>query len=197
MAKHTLLIFIKNPIPGKTKTRLAKTVGNEEALRIYGELLKHTRTISTQTDAALHLYYSHFIDIDDDWNHTIFNKKLQVGEDLGSRMKNAFANSFAEGVPKVVIIGSDCASLTTDILNQAFAALDTHDFVVGPTFDGGYYLIGMRSYMPQVFENMTWSTESVFSDTIATITSLQKSYALLPKLSDIDYEEDWQKYGWD
>jgi len=98
---------------------------------------------------------------------------------------------------KVVIIGSDCASLTPAIVKVAFQQLDKHDFVIGPALDGGYYLLGMNQYMPSVFDGIAWSTDSVLADTKQRIKDLKKDYVLLPALSDIDYEEDWIKYGWE
>lgn len=195
MNTNTLLIFVKNPKKGQVKTRLAQTVGDDEALRIYLELLKHTRQLATQTKAVRQIHYSHFIDANDDWAIPVFEKHLQYGEDLGQRMAKAFQTAF-QTASKVVIIGSDCASLTTEVIQQAFDALDTADFVVGPAQDGGYYLLGMSAYLPFVFDDIEWSTESVFTRTIEHINAHQKSYTLLPTLSDIDYEEDWKKYGW-
>lgn len=191
-----LLIFIKNPIKGKAKTRLAATVGDDEALRIYLELLKHTRNIAIQINAKRNLFYSHFIDNNDEWNATDFDKQLQINGDLGKKMTNGFQTVFEKKATKAIIIGSDCASLTTDIINDAFAKLDTNDFVIGPADDGGYYLIGMTSFSSEIFENIAWSTEAVFPQTIDIIKKSNKTYALLPTLSDIDYEEDWKKYGW-
>lgn len=191
-----LLIFIKNPIKGKAKTRLAATVGDDEALRIYLELLKHTRNIATQIDATRNLFYSHFIDNNDEWNNALFDKQLQINGDLGQKMTTGFQSVFEKKATKAVIIGSDCASLSTDIVDDAFAKLDTHDFVIGPAQDGGYYLIGMTDFSPKIFKNIDWSTEKVLPQTIEIINNTDKTYALLPTLSDIDYEEDWKKYGW-
>ena len=87
-------------------------------------------------------------------------------------------------------------SLTVEIVQNAFQKLETHDFVIGPADDGGYYLLGMRTFVPTVFDNVVWSTEQVFPKTIENIQQLNQTYALLPTLSDIDYEEDWKKYGW-
>ncbi len=195
MKNNTLLIFIKNPQKGKVKTRLAQTVGDDEALRIYLELLNYTRTLATQISANRHIYYSHFIDNEDRWITPTFEKHLQQGQDLGLRMSKAFELAF-QNSNKVVIIGSDCATLTTTIIEDAFKALDDKDFVIGPAQDGGYYLLGMAQFMPFVFDSVEWSTESVFPKTIENIQNHQKTYTLLPTLSDIDYEEDWKKYGW-
>jgi len=191
-----LLIFIKNPIKGRAKTRLAATVGDDEALRIYKELLKHTRNIANKIEAERNLFYSHFIDNNDEWNNDEFDKQLQIDGDLGEKMAAGFQTAFENGATKAVIVGSDCASLTTEIVESAFTKLETNDFVIGPADDGGYYLIGMKTFLPKVFENIDWSTEKVFPQTIDFINQQNKTYALLPMLSDIDYEEDWVKYGW-
>ena len=192
-----LLTFIKNPIKGKAKTRLAATVGDDEALRIYKELLKHTRQIVTAIDVNRYLFYGFFIDKNDDWSNDDFQKFLQIDGGLGDKMKDGFQKVFADGNQKVVIIGSDCASLTPEIVSEAFEKLDDHDFVIGPADDGGYYLLGMNSFEPTVFDNVVWSTEEVLNQTITNIKALDKNHALLTVLSDIDYEEDWKKYGWD
>ena len=189
-----LLIFIKNIEKGKVKTRLAATVGDDMALKIYKELLRHTRTISLSLNVDRYLFYSQSIE-NDDWSTDHFEKRIQEGDDLGSKMSSAF-RQITSTHQKCIIIGSDCASLTTEIVDEAFVKLDTNDFVIGPALDGGYYLLGMKSFHPEVFENINWSTAEVLQQTTNQIQKLQKSYALLPPLSDIDYEEDWEKYGW-
>lgn len=190
-----LIIFIKNPELGKVKTRIAKTAGDEKALAIYKELMRHTQKVSLGVEANRHLLYSENINFQDNWSNETFQKYLQPNTDLGGRMNHAFKNAFEEN-EKVIIIGSDCASLTTEIVQEAFEALEENDFVVGPTYDGGYYLLGMKRYSPTVFEEIEWSTETVFEKTIGKINSLKSKYFLMPILSDIDYEEDWEKYGW-
>mgnify|MGYP003838700781 FL=1 len=136
-----------------------------------------------------------FIEKKDSWSGNFFNKKVQSQGDLGSRMSNAFLDVF-EVDGKAIIVGSDCASLTPEIIKTALEKLDEYPFVVGPTFDGGYYLLGMNSYEPSVFEDIEWSTETVFPTTLLRMASLKKRCFFLPQLSDIDYEEDWLKYGW-
>ena len=89
-----------------------------------------------------------------------------------------------------------CTAHTPEIIKTALEKLDEYPFVVGPTFDGGYYLLGMNSYEPSVFEDIEWSTETVFPTTLLRMASLRKRCFFLPQLSDIDYEEDWLKYGW-
>lgn len=195
--RPTLLIFIKNPELGKAKTRLAQSVGPERALKIYEALLQHTCQVAQSVDAQRMLFYSTFVDEEDQWPNQDFAKYLQVAGGLGERMAAAFAQAFAEGGGPVLIIGSDCAQLTPAIVEQGIQSLETHDFVIGPAEDGGYYLIGMREFHPEVFQNITWSTEEVLPQTLAIIGSRKWSHHLLPVLSDIDYEEDWAKHGWE
>ncbi len=191
-----LIIFIKNAEKGKVKTRLAKTVGDNQALKIYKALLQLTRNATQSVNTQRFLFYSNFINGEDEWSEAHFHKLLQHGRDLGEKMKNAFQD-ICQTHRKVVIIGSDCASLTDKIINEAFQQLDAFPFVIGPATDGGYYLLGMNQYLPAVFENIAWSTSDVFPKTLQIIKNLGKTYYLLPELSDIDTEEDWQKYGWE
>lgn len=191
-----LLIFIKNPEPGKVKTRLARAVGDQQALAIYRVLLEYTREVTQAVDAHRMLFYSTFIDPGDNWPETDFEKLLQQGRDLGARMDHAFQLAF-QRFTKAVLIGSDCASLTPEIIFEAFSALDRFPYVLGPALDGGYYLLGMRAPAPFLFKNMTWSTANVLTETIQRIGERGQSHFLLPALSDIDTVEDWEKYGWD
>lgn len=191
-----LLVFIKNAEKGKVKTRLAASVGDEQALKIYLALMDHTRKIAESVDGNRMVFYSQWIEENDNWSEEKFDKRLQSKGDLGVRMQLAFEQAFEEN-QKVVIIGSDCASLTAELVEEAFNKLDNSDFVIGPALDGGYYLLGMRSFEPMVFEDIEWSTDQVLRETVAHIQSLHKTYTLLPPLSDIDFAEDWKKWGWD
>lgn len=196
MNSKALLIFIKNPEKGKVKTRIAQTAGDEKAYQVYLELSQHTRKIAQKLHVDRLLFYSQFINDSDDWESGVFQKHLQANGDLGTRMAAAFGKAF-EQHQKVIIIGSDCASLNNSIVEEAFVALDSHEFVVGPAKDGGYYLLGMRSFQPSVFDDIEWSTAQVFAHTLRNIRKLGTSYALMPVLSDIDYWEDWLEYGWE
>lgn len=197
MNNPAIIIFIKNPELGKAKTRLASTVGDERALAIYNELLRHTReTVLKVENCEKHLFYSSFVDKEDNWSNEDFNKKLQPSGDLGTRMTTAFEDVFETNQP-VLIVGSDCASLTAEILEEAIESLKSFDFVIGPAEDGGYYMIGMNEFSPTIFKNIEWSTEKVLPQTISKIQELRKTFGLLATLSDIDYEEDWEKYGWE
>ena len=156
--KNTLLIFIRNPQLCKVKTRLARTLGDEEALRIYHVLLKKTRVTALACEADRFLFYSDFVDEQDDWSPAFFQKKIQRSGDLGVRMEFAFQQAFESGADKAIIIGSDCPELTSETLHHAFDLLDTKDFVLGPVPDGGDYLLGMNTFEPFDCFNIELST---------------------------------------
>lgn len=190
---RAIIIFIKNPVLGKVKTRLAKTIGDERALEVYEELLAHTATESARVKADRFVFYSDFIpDSDETWSHSEFNYELQEGEDLGERMNNAFEFIFSLGYKQVLIIGSDCFDLTFDLIEKAFKEFDESEIVIGPAKDGGYYLLGLTSLLPELFQNKKWSTQTVFDDTLNDLIQLKKGWFELPILSDIDTEEDLQ-----
>ncbi|MBK6929637.1 MAG: TIGR04282 family arsenosugar biosynthesis glycosyltransferase [Saprospirales bacterium] len=189
-----LLIFIKNPRLGAVKTRLARTVGNAEALRIYRFLLEKTRQAAHETAAARWLFYSDALEENDGWPAADFCKFVQTGDDLGARMANAFQRAFEAGAHRALIIGSDCPALSGPLLEEAFDRLNATDFVLGPTPDGGYYLLGMQAPEPSIFQGIDWSTETVREKTLEKIRAAGKTISLLPELADIDTEDDWRRY---
>jgi len=190
--KNLILIFTRNPKLGKCKTRLAKTIGDENALTIYKILLQHTANVVTQIDCDKAVYYSVKIRDNDIWDNTLFQKHQHHGNDLGLRMQNAFANSFKAGYEKVLIVGSDLYDLKPQHIQKAFDNLDNHDVTIGPAEDGGYYLLGMKTLHPNIFENKEWGTETVREDTLSDLKS--QSVFLLKELNDIDLYEDLKKY---
>ncbi|MAO63459.1 MAG: glycosyltransferase [Balneola sp.] len=191
--QNTLIIFVKNEEAGKVKTRLAKSVGDDIALEVYRKLLAYTANITSPLKAKKEVWYSRFIPENDLWSDGNFNKKVQMGEDLGQRMSNAFQLSFEDGAQKAVIIGSDCGELTSAIMGQAFEALDDAEFVVGPAEDGGYYLLGMKNFHPEIFGDIEWSTGSVLEKTLAKMKEAGRPVHQLEKLNDVDTIEDWER----
>lgn len=188
-----LILFVRNPELGKVKTRLAASVGNEQALRVYKLLLNHTHTITAGLNCTKYVYYAEDVMPVDLWDKGNFKKAVQSGNDLGERMFNAFQSAFDDGYQKVVIIGSDCFQLSTELIISAFDALTQYDAVIGPAEDGGYYLLGLKTLVPAIFKEKTWSTNSVCHDTIKDIESLNLSYKLLPTLNDVDEAADLQR----
>lgn len=187
--QNALIIFYKNLIRGKVKTRLAATLGVDNAFEIYKAMVKEIHSLSQKIKVDKIIYYSDNIIMDDIWKED-YKKELQSGADLGEKMMNAFKDGFALGYTKAVIIGTDCPSLNEDIINDAFHNLNSHDIVIGPAYDGGYYLLGIKMLYSTLFQNILWSTSEVFDQTTSKIQNLNLSYFILPQLHDIDEEKD-------
>ncbi|MEM6515028.1 MAG: TIGR04282 family arsenosugar biosynthesis glycosyltransferase [Bacteroidota bacterium] len=190
--KRALIIFTRNPELGKCKTRLAKTIGDEAALAIYKYLLKHTSNMAERVNADRYVFYSENIIEDDIWKPEHFRKKIQQGEDLGERMYNAFEELLNLGYKKVCIIGSDLLDLDSQLIENAYDKLNESDAVIGPSEDGGYYLLATKNLYPEIFKNKVWGTESVLASTIKDLHS--HKVHLLKTLNDIDTFEDTKVY---
>ena len=190
MTKELLLIFVKHPIPGQVKTRLAATMGNEGAVAIYQQLLAYSCEISKEITANKAVFYGNQIPETDLWKKAGYQRFLQEGEDLGARMLQAFVWGFDQGYERILIMGSDCPHLNSSHLKEAFSQLQSHDVVLGPAKDGGYYALGLSKLFPALFSQKAWSTPSVFTATLQDLMRSGKSFYLLPTLSDVDHEED-------
>jgi len=188
MSKNLLIIFTRNPELGKVKTRLAKAIGEENALTIYKTLLDRTEKITRNLNCDKAVYYSVKIREHDIWDTSIYQKHQQYGDDLGIRMHNAFSEAFSSNYDKVAIIGSDLFDLNPSHINKTFKALDENDIVIGPAHDGGYYLLAMKSLYSEVFKNKSWGTSTVFKDTLKDLKN--KDFHLLETLNDIDVYND-------
>ncbi|MFS4417556.1 TIGR04282 family arsenosugar biosynthesis glycosyltransferase [Maribacter sp. 2307ULW6-5] len=187
-SKNLLLIFTRNTVLGKCKTRLAVHIGDRAALESYRLLLKHTLGITSRLHAHKVVYYSEEIPTDDIWPGTLFEKKVQQGADLGQRMANAFANGFDRGFEKIIVMGSDMLDLEQRDLEAAFGALEDHEVVLGPALDGGYYLLGMKQERPELFMHKDWGTDTVLEATLEDLKDTKT--ALLQERNDIDRYED-------
>lgn len=187
---NVLLIFVKNPVPGRVKTRLAASVGNNKALEVYAELLAITKKAALGADAERQVWYSDWIEQNDSWDNDQFSKFLQDGDNLGERMMNAFEKAFENGAGSVVIIGSDCPAISKKHLDGAFYMLKTSEVVIGPSADGGYYLLGMKRFIPDLFSGINWSTPKVLEQTKEIVSNKNLSCSELEQLNDIDTAED-------
>lgn len=186
-----LIVFCKNPLLGQVKTRLAKTLGDEMALAIYLKLINHTQNVVKAVDADVAVYYSDYVDTEDNWNNA-YIKKRQHGKDLGEKMFNAISAGLNMGYASVCLVGTDIYELTPGIIDGAFDKLNTSDVVIGPARDGGYYLIGMTRPDAKVFDISAWSTSSVLEETLLRVQEQGLGCAILKTLGDIDTEEDLQ-----
>lgn len=192
--ENALVIMIKNPVAGKVKTRLASEIGEEMALKVYKYLLSITQKISSEVSADKFVFYSDVVDRYDEFNPAVFKKYVQCSGELGVRMDYAFSIPFKNEYSKVIMIGSDCPEISASIIETAFEKLSTHDFVLGPADDGGYYLIGMKRWNRWLFENKSWSTPSLFEETKNEILQRNGQLFILDQLSDIDTIEDLQHF---
>ena len=190
MSKNLIIILTKNPELGKGKSRLAVTVGKENALVVFKELIKHTAFITQELECDKWVLFSDYLGDNDYFEDSIYTKGLQEGNDLGERMRNAFVKATDMSYDKVMMIGSDCYQLTKSELEKGFKILDSNDFVFGPAEDGGYYLIGTTTTFTKVFDNKTWSTKTVLYEAIRDVENADLSFGELATLSDVDYEED-------
>jgi uncharacterized protein len=190
MHSNALIIFVRNPVLGKVKTRIAETAGKETALKVYEQLLRHTVDVVKAVDAAKFVFYSGYTEQNDIWDDALYQKYVQQGESLGEKMQQAFAEMFIAGYKQVCVIGSDCYELTSEVLQNAFTALQKKDAVVGPATDGGYYLLGLTKMILPVFTNKEWSMNTVAPATITDFRNAGCSYEILPVLNDVDRLED-------
>ena len=194
MNRAALIIFQKNAILGKVKTRLAASIGDVQALEIYSWLTEYTHQISKQLQVDKFLFFSDFIPEDINQLPQWFQLEVQSGGNLGDRMKNAFGHLHAKGYTRIVIIGTDCPDLKANDLNNAFLTLSQSSLVFGPAQDGGYYLLGMQGFFPELFDEIPWSTEKVLELTSSKADRLNLNYEFLEIYSDIDNIDDWESF---
>lgn len=194
----SLVVFVKNPELGKVKTRLAQSIGEEAALKVYRFLLNYTKQVADETDCdEVLVYHSLSVNPTDNWKGEKVKNKLQVSGDLGMKMNEAIQSVGLSDEGPIVLIGSDCLEITSDIIESAFNSLRDHDIVIGPASDGGYYLIGMNQPESFVFKNKPWSTDDLFNVTKKEIEKNNKKLFVLEELSDIDVEADLSnKLNW-
>jgi len=192
--KKQLIIFIKEPINGKCKTRLIPLLGEQGATDFYKQLASHTVQTSCQLeniDVALYTYpetQHPFIQNLATDNATSIHS--QQGKDLGERMYNALHTSL-KSYAHCVLIGSDCPGITSDYIEQAFKALESNSITLGPATDGGYVLIGCNKISPDIFANTEWSSQTVMQQCLKNIHRLNYSHHLLAELWDIDTPNDF------
>ncbi len=196
-----LIIFTRYPEPGKAKTRLIPALGAEGAADLHRQMANHTlvqvQALQFQHPLCVEVRFAGGNrDLMQRWLGTDLMCTVQGEGDLGDRMARSFQSAFNAGVDRALTIGTDCPDLNAALLDQAFCQLQHHDLVLGPASDGGYYLIGLRRLIPQLFIGIEWSTAMVLERTLAIAAELNLSVALLPVLSDVDYPADleiWER----
>ena len=187
-----LIIFLRSPELGKVKTRIAETLGDEEALRIYKQLSDQTLQMAAGLAISVYLFYEGGIPGEND-RLPSFHYLPQTKGDLGEKITQALEFTFQRH-QSAIIVGSDCPFLSGSDIFQTISLLETNEVVIGPASDGGYFLMGCSKFLPYLFTSIDWGTPAVFLQTLQKIKEQGHSYSLLRTLDDIDTAEDWHHY---
>ncbi|MDD5772689.1 MAG: TIGR04282 family arsenosugar biosynthesis glycosyltransferase [bacterium] len=194
MADHCVLLFVKYPEKGEVKSRLTREAWNINIVELYKnfvlDLLISLNKIKTKFYICFYPENSEekFIK----WLGGKYLYMPQKGQDLGDRMKNCFIKAFSGKFKQVIVIGSDAPDMPCEFIKYAFASLDSHDAVIGPASDGGYYLLGFNfdKFVPEIFEGIEWSTDKVFKETLSILNKAKRKTYILPEWNDIDVHSD-------
>lgn len=193
MSRDALIVFVKAPRPGATKTRLARHIGDQAAVAVYRAVAGAVaRRLVPRGAEYERLFFYAPADAGAEVAAWLRGETcLPQGEgDLGERMAAAFAVTFGRGARHAAIVGSDVPGLSADAVREALDALREHDLVLGPARDGGYYLMALRRPCPSLFDGLAWSTPTVLAATLERADALGLKARLLQPLTDIDTLED-------
>lgn len=186
--ERTLIVFARAPVPGAAKTRLLAGLDEAVAHRLYTAMFLDTLALARRVGTPVLLSLagtSHLFDLPRNWELV-----QQPERGFGERLAWSFEQAFRRGATRAVLIGADLPQLPAATVAEAFAALDSNDAVVGPTHDGGYYLLGLNQPSPWLFSGVTWSTADVFSETLALLAARDKRAATLAVHRDVDTLDD-------
>ena len=199
--EHCVIMFVKSPERGMVKSRLTAALREDVVLGLYKCFVSDTMEMLAQGGYPLIIFFypPESGQRIRQWlgdEHTLLP---QSGNDLGERMKNAFKTVFSQGRSSALLIGSDSPDLPGLIIDEALTSLKDHDAVVGPSYDGGYYLIGFRadSFLPRTFDKIPWSTPEVFVQTLDILGKADCRVHILPKWRDIDTFDDLKALVYD
>ena len=189
---EVLLVFVKHPAPGKVKTRLAHNIGDEQAALIYRVFVE--TILRRMQDKSFRTIVCHYpAENKDDFARWLGKETAMIsqqGNDLGERMENAFSHVFFEGAKRVIVIGTASPLLGKKTVKDAFRVLKRATAVIGPSSDGGYYLLGLSMLHTELFKNISWGTSQVFRQTMESARLAGVSPVLLEEHFDVDTKED-------
>jgi len=189
--RFCVVVFGREPVPGRSKTRLAAGMGGTAAARIYAVILQNTLDVAAASGARVILSLASvpsgawIRDFD-------VSLELQPPGDLGDRMADAFSRRFSEGEERVMIVGSDCPYLSAEHLRGAAVGLDDFDVMLGPAPDGGYWLVAQRAPGVDLFSNIPWSSHNTLLRTQQRLDAIGASWSILEELGDIDTADDFE-----
>jgi rSAM/selenodomain-associated transferase 1 len=197
VTEEVVAVFARAPELGKVKSRLCPPLTADEALALHRALVADTLihvgrverpNLSRMLLLSQPLRHPDDLEIPKEWTVSI-----QPSGDLGERMASLFYTSFRRNIARLVLLGSDSPTLPVEVIYEAFDSLETSDVVLGPAEDGGYYLIGARRFVPEIFRNIPWGSGEVLNQTTAVLRELGLGFELLIPWYDIDRGEDLVK----
>lgn len=199
VSRQAILVFLRAPEPGKVKTRLAKHLGSRLAFSLYTHFVHDMLNTFNALEIPVRIcfYPSTGKDVVTSWLGAAYTYWCQTGDNLGQRMKNALVRAFQTGMDRAVLIGTDIPDLPGRIIEEALNALDSHDAAIGPSADGGYYLIGFtaKGFLPAIFDGIRWGQADVLARTMEIFNSHKSSVHRLPVWQDIDEFSDLLSYA--
>ena len=194
MASLTLLIMLKVPGAIEVKSRLAQSIGNEQALNAYRRMVeKFLANLPVESMKEIYFTPAEAEMEIQRWLGEEYTYYCQAEGDLGKRLINACEESLGRGAEAVVLMGGDCPYIDQSVIAAVAEGLKKNDIVIGPTFDGGYCLLACKRHMPALFQDIIWSTESVFIETLERIKTLGLSVLILKPLEDVDDINSWRR----
>lgn len=198
LSNSCILLFVKAPQPGQVKSRLAKSIGQAHATRLYESFGLDLLACLSHLSAEVIIFFAPKTAEAQikTWLGRDRHYQPQVGLDLGQRLHNAFEHTFQRGFERVLVIGSDSPDLPVAILQTALEGLQSHEVAIGASEDGGYYALGFsrQGFLPAVFQGIAWSTDKVFAQTLSCLQRHQKNLLQLPVWYDVDTLEDLNKF---
>ncbi len=191
-------LFVRVPIPGRVKTRLAQDLGEHDACELYKAMVADILENTKVSGFPIYLFHDGVDSkgLPQEWMEASDKVIVQTGESIGERMAAAFEYCFDNNVDQVILIGSDIPGIDSGILLKAAMTLKFHDITIAPVVDGGYCLIAMKrnTYLPMIFKDISWSTDAVLRDTLEKCEVFQIEVELLEVLQDIDTIDDLKSY---
>ena len=191
-----ILLFLKAPWAGFVKTRIGRTAGHEEALRVYRWLVeRQLKALPDFAKVEIHFAPENAATEMKEWLGNEFFYYPQCEGDLGDRMREAVKSAFSRGRGPVICIGADCPTLMSQDICDAISFLKNGaDLVFGPTHDGGYYLLGLKGFQPEIFRQIPWSSEQTLEVSLERAGEAGLNVELLSRKSDIDEASDWEAF---
>ncbi|HUQ80320.1 MAG TPA: TIGR04282 family arsenosugar biosynthesis glycosyltransferase [Gemmatimonadaceae bacterium] len=194
-SSRSLVIFASAPEKGRVKSRIAADLGPDVALTAYKTLAEHAVAAASHVDwcrKTIAYAPNGTGDAMRSWFGDLFDYRAQGDGDLGRRMVAALERAFAEGADRVILIGVDCPGVTDAIITEAFTRLDSADAVLGPSFDGGYYLIGMKKPLKELFNDIPFGSGDALQKTLTAARRASLRVSLLDWKRDVNTGDAWK-----